>query len=229
MRSFVVALVACALLTGCASTRSNVPPVSIPRPVLETVATAPQAAIEARRMPLLGGACPLFFPPHEVGSVVRIPGAMMSTAMDPVMNALCSCTNPGEHAVIVAQIDFGKGRAEVKAPKSSQINECLEMLHVSFSPTPESDVPASDCIDCGPRYYGVFVDSPPPPKRTGLRLMYSFLLDRSGEVLDCPDHTHAERGACKSDIVAAPAPALKHTCGCGATDLACAIACEGTR
>ncbi len=229
MRSFIAALIACVSLSGCASPRISIAPASVPRAALETLATIPLASVEEHRIPLIGGTCPLFFPPHEVGSVLRIPATMMSTAMDPVMNALCSCTKPGEYAVIVTQIDFGRGRAELKAPESSTINECLETLHVSFSPPPESDVPSSDCIDCGPRYYGVFADSPPPPNRSGLRLVYSFLLDRSSEILDCLDHTHAERGACKPDVEPAPTPPLKHTCGCGTTDLACAIACEGAR
>jgi hypothetical protein len=228
MRFFIAGLVSYVLLAGCTSTRSNVPPASAAREPLKTVSTIPLATVETHRMPLFGGGCPLFFPPHEVGSVMRIPAPMMSTAMDPVMNALCACTKPGEYAVIVAQIDFGAGTTQLKGPESPQINECLEMLHVTFTPIPETDMPSSDCIGCGPRYYGVFPDSPAPPKN-GLRLMYSFLLDRSNEVLHCPADTHAERGSCKPDVEPAPAPAPKRTCGCGATDLACTIACEGSR
>lgn len=229
MRSSIAALVISTWLLGCASTRSKFPPASVCREALAPVSAIPIATTKTHRIPLIGGECPLFFPPHEVGSVLRIPAVMMSTAMDPVMNALCSCTTPGEYAVIVTQINFGTGMAQLKAPESPLINECLEMLHVTFSPIPESDMPASDCINCGPRYYGVFADSPPPPKQSGLRLMYSFLLDRSGEVLDCPGHTHPERGTCKPNVDAIPPAAPKQTCGCGATDMACAIACEGAR
>jgi len=229
MRSTLATLFGLALLSGCASTPA--PPstakLSVPAPM--TVSAILKAAPEARRIPIFGATCPLFFPPHEVGTVVRIPASLMSKAMDPVMYALCACTNPGEYSAIVAQIDFGRGSIHLRAPESSKINECLETLHVTFDPIPESDLPASDCINCGPKYYGVFVDSPPPPKQSGLRLMYSFLLDRSNEVLNCSGDTHAERGQCTSDNATKPPAPAQRTCGCPPTDLACAIACAGTK
>ncbi len=179
----------------------------------------------ARRTPHSPESCPLFFPPHDIGNVIRIAGATMALAMNPAMSALCACSKPGEYATIVARIDFGRGTVNLGAPDSAPINECLETLHVTFEPPPQSDLPGSDCINCGPRYYGVFPDSPPPPKETGLKLMYSFLVDRSGEVLDCPDNTHAERGSCAPDAVPIPAKAEKHSCGCEPADLNCAMAC----
>jgi hypothetical protein len=229
MRSLPPTFVVCILLMGCASTPRKVQTTSDSHQAAEPVVTVPVARMENRRIPLIGGVCPLIFPPHDVGSVLIVPATIMSRAMDPIMNALCSCTKPREYAAIVTQINFSLGSAYLQAPESSQINECLESLHVTFAPVPESDLPSSDCINCGPHHYGVFVDSPPPPKNTGLRLMYSFLLDRSSEVLDCPAPTHAERGACRTAEAPPSIASPKPTCGCDATDLACAITCAGAR
>jgi hypothetical protein len=232
MRSSFALMFACAFLGGCASApvRPSVESVSVPRSITEVPATSvPEAAPIPRRIPTFGAACPLFFPRREVGSVVRIPANMMSLAMDPVMHALCACTKAGEYATIVAEIDFGRGRVQVRAPESSTVHQCLETLHVTFDPVPESDVPTSDCINCGPRYYGVFGNSPPPPQEPGIRLLYSFLVDRSSEVLDCPGNTHAERGQCVANVVDKPPPREKKTCGCDPTDLNCAMTCAATK
>lgn len=150
----------------------------------------------------------------------------MALAMDPVMSALCACTKPGEYTTIVARIDYDKGQVETRAPESPIINACLETLHVTFAPLPQGDMPTSDCINCGPRYYGVFENSPPPPKPEGLRLLYSFSLDRSNEVLPCPAEMHAERGACVADAPLQPPIPDKPTCGCAAGDLMCAMKCS---
>jgi hypothetical protein len=151
---------------------------------------------------------------------------MMSLAMDPVVNALCSCTKPGEYATIVARIDYDKGQVQVRAPESPIIDGCLEMLNVTFAPVPPSEGPTSDCVNCGPRYYGVFVDSPAPPKPAGIRLIYSFSLDRTNEVLPCPPETHAERGACLPNESLPKIPRDKPTCGCAEADLMCAMKCS---
>lgn len=237
MRSTVATFFACALLSGCASTRAadhpspqEPPTANVSARAEEAVGDIPKAVPITRRPPIFGATCPLVFPSRDVGTVVRIPASMMSKAMDPVMDALCACTKPGEYSAIVAQIDFGHGNVQIRAPESSTIHECLETLHVTFEPIPDSDLPSSDCINCGPRYYGVFADSPPPPpKEAGLRLMYSFLLDRSSEVLDCSGDTHAERGACRPNVAPAPPTPDKRSCGCDATDLECSIACAATR
>lgn len=208
---------------GCASR-----PILIqaPAPSITEITPAPANEILApARIPHMGGPCPLAFPRREVGSVVRIPGSIMALAMDPVMNALCACTNPGEYATIVARIDFNNGHVETRAPESPAINACLETLNVTFPPPPPNDLPASDCINCGPRYYGVFVDSPPPPKAEGLRLVYSFALDRSSEIMQCPAATRPLRGACVLDEAPKPIIPNKPICACAAGDLLCAIQC----
>jgi hypothetical protein len=230
MRPSLAMFVACSFLMGCGASpiRSTKPNTSAPtKDVAAREVAVPTTSSEPiiHRMPQPDAACPLFFPPREVGSVVRIPAKMMSLAMDPVMRALCACTKPGEYTSMQAQIDFGKGIVQVRAHESSLIDECLAASKVTFEPPPASDVPSSDCIGCGPRYYGVFPDSPPPPQEPGLRLMYSFYLDRSSEVLDCPATTHAERGACQNDKVAAPPLPDKRTCGCNPGDLKCALTC----
>jgi len=210
---------------GCASQ-----PIPVSSPTIteapEPVATLAPRDIAERRIAFVGGACPLVFPRRDVGSVVRIPAAMMSIAMDPVMGALCACTKPGEYATITARIDLDKGQVQVRAPESPIIDGCLETLHVTFNPPLQSELPESDCINCGPRYYGVFVDSPPPPKPAGIRLLYSFALDRSGEVLACPADTHAEKGACVPNEPPPKVSPEKPSCGCAAEDLMCAMKCS---
>lgn len=231
MRVSLVVLVG--LLWGCGS---SAPRPNVPTPAPHATKHATKHATEQtvreplpetieRRNPQAPESCPLFFPPHDVGSVVRIPGKMMALAMNPVMQALCACSNPGEYATIVARIDYGSGTVKLEAPDNPAINECVQSVPVSFVPPPPSDLPGSDCINCGPRYYGVFADSPPPPKEPALQLIYSLLVDRSNEVLDCPDHTHAERGQCKSDDAPTPEKPEKRSCKCEPSDLKCAIEC----
>jgi hypothetical protein len=234
MRFILATLFATALLSGCASSPARPSAANVlaarAREAISPSSPSPEAVLPTRRIPLIGAACPLSFPPRDVGSVVRIPANMMSKAMDPVMHAVCACTKPGEYSTVVAEIDLGRGSAHVRARESSTIHECLETLHVTFDPIPESELPGSDCINCGPRYYGVFVDSPPPPKKDpDVRLIYSFLLDRSSEVLNCIAGTHAEKGSCRPDVTPESTTPPKKTCGCTPTDLACAIACAGAK
>lgn len=228
MRQLFVTVTLGLIGLGCAS---NPLPIQSP-PIVQApeITTDPVAQeVAPRRIPALGRVCPLAFPRREVGSVIRIPGAMMSLAMDPVMSALCACTKPGEYATIVARIDFDKGQVETRAPESPIINACLEMLHITFPPPPPNEMPASDCINCGPRYYGVFVDSPPPPKPEGIRLVYSFALDRSNEILQCPAAAHPERGACVVNAEPKPTIPDKPRCTCAAEDLMCAMKCAAQK
>src|SRR5690242_19950805 len=117
MRSTIAALFAFASLSGCASTPARPSTANASAKQVETIQESPPLPVPPiasaipieRRIPIFGGTCPLFFPPHDLGTVVRIPASMMSKAMDPVMHALCACTKPGEYSAIVAEIDFGKG------------------------------------------------------------------------------------------------------------------------
>lgn len=225
MRSFLALLALGIIGTGCASNPLPLPsPAITTSPEPEAILTPQTTAVQ--RLAFVGGSCPLVYPPREVGSVIRIPAVMMSLAMEPVIGALCACTKPGEYATIVARIDFDKGQVQVRSLESSIINGCLETLNVTFAPPPPNELPGSDCINCGPRHYGVFVDSPAPPKPEGIRLTYSFALDRTSEVLPCPADTHAEKGACLPNEPLAKAPANKPTCGCDEADLMCAMKCS---
>lgn len=225
MRLFVAFIATSGFLMGCAASPARPSDSKSAKHDVEVIVVAPQEPPREHRTPQMDPSCPLFFPPRDVGSVVRIPATMFSLAMDPVMQTLCSCTRPGEFGTIVARINYGDGTVDVDAPESPAVEECLRDSKITFVPPPPDDVPPSDCINCGPRYYGVFVDSPPPPPKEGLRLVYSFLLDRSNEVLDCPVNTHAERGTCKTNAAAAPIAPEKPKCMCAKEDLKCAIAC----
>ncbi|MBI5537352.1 MAG: hypothetical protein HY898_31810 [Deltaproteobacteria bacterium] len=185
------------------------------------VAPGPRA-----RRPEPGKSCGLHWTPRDVGSVLIIHRQIMGRVMSSVLPALCACTSPGEFLPVVAQIDFYDGEARLRAPTSPPVDGCLAQVPVTFEPF-RPDGPASDCIGCGPRRYGVLhgsqpVDTPEPAAR--IRMVYPIALDRSDEVMTCDAGAHAEKGRCEPDVAAAQ-PTVAPGCGCGPADLRCAIDC----
>jgi hypothetical protein len=176
-------------------------------------------------------ACPLQWPPREVGSVVRIPAHMMARAMAPVIEALCECTRPGEYADVMAKLDFAAGRATVTTPANAAIDGCVQTVQGSFEPFPEAQESWSDCIGCGPRRYGVFRGSLPADTREpgGLRMVYGFKLDRSPEILHCDPGMLAIQGRCVPEPAPPSLRAAPSSCGCTPLDLKCAIGCAATQ
>jgi len=172
--------------------------------------------------------CDLHWDPHALlGSVLFIPAGVMAPAMSRVMEALCACTQPGDHLSVVTFINLTRGTVITSAPEVAAIDSCLTTRAGGFEPTPQTTELQGDCIGCGPKRYGVFRGSPPvdaPKPNEGLRITYAFKLDRSNEVLHCPSSTRAQEGLCVTDspTTSAPTPwAARPTCPAG--DLQCAI------
>lgn len=159
-----------------------VPQMTAP-PTAQSAGEVPEAGLPMPqiRLPRDGGSCDLTWAPREVGSVVKIPAPTMTSAMVPVIEAVCACTAPGERVTIVARLRFAQGRAVVSAPDSEMIDQCLSHTNPSFPPS-MMDM-GSDCIDCGPRQYGVLRGSnPTPPPNKGIEVVFGFEIDRSKEL-----------------------------------------------
>lgn len=145
-----------------------------------TVEVAAPEAHPARTPLAHAGSCPLRWERREVGSVLRIPADVMARPMDRVVDAACRCVRPGEAVAVVADIDFFAGRV---AASSSDVvvGRCLADVDMTFEPYREGGT--GDCIDCGPRRFGVFRGSPPvdAARGAGLRVTYPLAVDRSRE------------------------------------------------
>jgi hypothetical protein len=124
--------------------------------------------------------CSLSWTPRRLGaSVVAIPPETSARMMAPVLRALCACTKPGsKHSVV---IDFEPGRGHATAQSGADdvaLDRCLEpRLGDNVYPAFEL---GSDCIDCGPKRYGVFGGPAPEPPR-GARMRMPFQVDRTSE------------------------------------------------
>jgi hypothetical protein len=173
------AIVGLAIVGGC--TRSADPRATIP--TASSAALAVDVPVEARRPLAESDACPLGWTPRAVGSVLRIPAEVMARPMSSVVAAACRCVRPGEDARVVAQIDVTAGQVVADAPDAPDVARCLEQITLpAFEPWSAGG--ASDCIDCGPRRYGVFRGSPrvdAPVEEARLRVTYPLRVDRSGE------------------------------------------------
>ena len=170
-------------LTACGATPftgpTTEPDLGAPLPFNE--APAPPARIV--RIPNPNAPCPLNYVPKDIGNVLVIPGAWMARAMKPTLAAVCACTVDGDQVSIVTVIDFAAGNVEISAPEDEAIDRCVAGLPGTFEPIPESELPGSDCIDCGPRRYGVFPSGEPaePKPKGGLKVRYPFRVDRRSE------------------------------------------------
>jgi hypothetical protein len=148
------------------------------------VAPAPPRPAEARP-PIAAtseppGACSLSWTPRTIGaSVVTIPPETSSSMMAPVLAALCACTKRGRQHSIVIDFEPGRGRATARdGDGDADLDRCLEP-RLGDELYPPFEI-GSDCIDCGPKRYGVFGGPPPPPPR-GARIRMPLAVDRRGE------------------------------------------------
>jgi len=99
--------------------------------------------------------------------------------MTPVIKALCACTRPGSHFSLIVDMELSLGKVTAHtSDENLEIDACLAArLGPNLYPPLEI---GSDCIDCGPRRYGVFGGPPPPPPR-GARIRMPLSVDRRGE------------------------------------------------
>ena len=97
----------------------------------------------------------------------------------PVLAALCACTEPGSEHAIVIDFEPGRGRAAAHdGGGDGAVDDCLG-ARLGDGVYPAFEL-GSDCIDCGPKRYGVFGGPPPEPAR-GARITMPLKVDRRGE------------------------------------------------
>ncbi len=133
------------------------------------------------RHPQKDAACPLQWPAQDVTSSVHILAAAMQPPMAAALQAVCACSVPGEVTSVYADIDFAAGAVEVRAPAAPLVDGCLRELKPTFPA--DASVAGSDCIDCGPKHYGVLPGSQPANAAApaSVRIRYPLQVDRSAE------------------------------------------------
>lgn len=152
------------------------------------IASAPELDVASRpsRHPLAAAeSCPLAWTPRDVGTVLHIPASVMSPPMAAVVAAACRCVQPGEVVTVVADIDFASGSVRASSSDSGLVDGCLaELPAASFEPW-SAGSSASDCVDCGPRHFGVLPGSDADDARMGAsgapHVRYPLRVDRAGE------------------------------------------------
>lgn len=133
--SLAIALGACAA-----------PTTSRPRVAERTLATDPQP-----RAPIADPACEQVDLPPFPGVVVLARG-QLAAALAPAIHAACVCSRPGERVHVDVVILPEAGRAIATAPDDEPTNACMQQAsNGAFTPFEIG----SDCIDCGPKAYGI--------------------------------------------------------------------------
>lgn len=79
--------------------------------------------------------------------------------MVPVIRAACACTRAGESTHLNAKFEPALGTVTVHAGDDGPIDACMQNTPIGrYAPFEFG----SDCIDCGPRRFGIFRGTPPP-------------------------------------------------------------------
>lgn len=133
------------------------------------------------RHPAADARCPLQWPARDVSSGVHLTAAAMQPPMASALRAVCACTLPGEVTKVYADIDFAVGTVDVRAPSEPVVDGCLRELNPTFPAN--AAVAGPDCIDCGPKHYGVLPGSQPADVAApaSVRIRYPMQVDRSRE------------------------------------------------
>ena len=149
-------------LAACAASAPP-PPSPSPPPSLSPPPPPPLAAIS-------DPACELLQLPSPRGTL-SIPDATFAPASAVVVRAVCSCTRSGQSTHLTATFAPSEGTAVAHAGDPA-IDACLQNTPIDHYPTFDL---GSDCIDCGPKRFGIFRDSPPPPPPPSTKLTYSIV------------------------------------------------------
>ncbi len=166
------------VLAGCSPAATNPAKVEVQPSTGPADAERPVAAL---RKATEASECSLSWEPHRLGaSVITIPPETSSRMMMPVLAALCACTDPGSQHSIVVDFEPERGRASAHENHGNPaLDRCLEPL-LGDGLYPAFEI-GSDCIDCGPKRYGVFGGPPPEPPR-GSRIRMPLEVDRRSEL-----------------------------------------------
>ncbi len=171
------AVPAVGLLASCGGQTGSSPvavtlPTAITSPVGSTVTVSPVAAPPGTPVaPQEDPSCANLAVPDLHPSVIVIPRPVWVAAMTPALHAACACTRSGDAVRFVATVAPEEGTAHVIAPENEATTRCVQILDLRFPPF----TVGSDCIDCGPRWYGVFHGSGPRPPPPSSIITYPFV------------------------------------------------------
>lgn len=178
MRSLVV-LGALLHSLGCAPPRAAEPTsaasISDAAPVLAAQNISPPIASSPGRK------CPLEWALRDLHTVVaHIPAKASALMMAPAVSALCACTQAGSHHAVTIELEPSLGSVAARSNDDDLALDACLAARLGPNLYPPTEI-TSDCIDCGPRRYGVFGGPPPPPPPRNARTRIPFSVDRRGE------------------------------------------------
>jgi hypothetical protein len=108
----------------------------------------------------------------SVRSVIVVPGEVLGRAMAPVVRAACACSRSGATVRLTTVIVPEDGTVTATVAGDERVDACLQQRLVGrFEPF----ALGTDCIECGPKRYGVFRGAD-PPERKASRITYPFAL-----------------------------------------------------
>jgi hypothetical protein len=144
---------------GCATQRS--PSSSVAPAAAPATTPAPTASIGASIAAHRSDArnCAASLPIPSVQGSLALPPALVRSSLEPSYVALCACMDPGASSSvhITVKPDDGSSLVAVDDPA---LQSCVD-AELGDGRFPPFHV-GSDCIDCGPKHYGVFSGSAPP-------------------------------------------------------------------
>lgn len=109
--------------------------------------------------------------PALSGPIV-VTGEHMTTALAPVVRALCACTAERREVRVVATIEPTRGHVHAEAIGAPDVDECLQRSLDGLFPPFE----VGACVTCGVARYDQFhAPSPPPTPKVELRYPLTFI------------------------------------------------------
>ena len=110
-----------------------------------------------------------------VQSSLALPAPLVRASLAPSYVALCACMDPGASAAVRVTVQPEAGTSSVTVD-DAPLQACVdrELGAGRFPPF----ALGSDCIDCGPKSYGVLAGSAPPPKPPSSAIMFSLAFAR---------------------------------------------------
>jgi len=149
-------------LAACADAPTSPAVVAVPATLPSPPPIQPRVAVD-------DPACDAMRIPSPHG-LLNIPDSVFWPAAAPMIHAVCTCTRHGESTHVSATFTPREGTVVAHAGMPD-IDACLQNATISHYPPFEL---GSDCIDCGPRRYGIFRGEPPPEPPPSTSLTYSF-------------------------------------------------------
>lgn len=154
------------LVAACASAST---PTTSEHPAASASASAPPSA--PHYSPVDIDACVAGVHVPAARGTLDIPPSVLESALRPTMRALCTCVPGAREVDFTATLVPDEGRT-LRVTTDADLQACVDgALGAERFP---AFALGSDCIDCGPKHYGVFGGTPPPKEPSKLTIALRF-------------------------------------------------------